>query len=113
LIFSTDGINAYNGDNGSIIPGTTGLLGESNSTNAATIVPISGSRALIITTKAWSNATNISYSSILNYTGSCGSYTYNMPVITKNVPLPISATGVTSVCENVTVIKKIQEMIIG
>jgi hypothetical protein len=106
VIFSTDGINAYNGANGSIIPGTTGLLGESQSTNAATIVPISGSRALIITTKAWSNATNLSYSSILNYTGTCGSYTYSMPAITKNVPLPPSATGVTAIAEKVTVVKK-------
>jgi hypothetical protein len=106
VIFSSDGLNAYNGSNGSIIPGTTGLLGEANSTNAATIVPISGNRALIITTKAWFNTTNLAYSSILNYTGSCGSYTFNMPAATKNLPLPISATGVTSICEKLTVVKK-------
>jgi hypothetical protein len=103
VIFSTNGINVYNGATGVVV--ASGLLGESNSTNAATIVPIFNNRALIITTKAFSSTTNEAYSSILTYTGSCSvGYTFTMPVITKNIQLT-SFTGITSIAEKVTVLR--------
>lgn len=101
IIFSTDGINVHRGSDGFIV--ATGLLGSANSTNAATIVPIAGSRALIITTKSFALAANQAYSSIIGYTGGCtGGYTFVMPAASKNLQL-ISSTGVTNMAEKVTV----------
>jgi hypothetical protein len=101
VIFSTDGINVHRGSDGVVI--FSGLLGQSNSTNAATIVPISGNRALIITTKNWSSITNEAYSTIITYSGGCSSgYTFTMPAATKNLQLT-SITGVTNIAEKVTV----------
>jgi hypothetical protein len=106
VIFSTNGLNVYNGGTGILEPTAAGLLGEPNSTNAATIVPILGGKALIITTKAWSNATNEAYSSIISYVaGSCGVYTLNMPAATKNLQI-IGTGGVTSFTEKVSVMRK-------
>jgi hypothetical protein len=102
IIFSTDGIDVYHGGTGAIV--ASGLLGQQTSTNAATILPVAGNKALIITTKAFSDANNEAYSSLLNYTGSCGGYTFTMPAATKNLQL-IGGT-VTSFSEKVTVIRK-------
>jgi hypothetical protein len=103
VVFSTDGINVHRGSDGVVV--ASGLLGNPTSTNAATIVPISGSRALIITTTSFASATNPAYSSILNYIGNCSSgYTFSMPLVTKNLQLT-SLTGVTNICEKVTVMK--------
>jgi hypothetical protein len=102
VIFSTNGINVYNGATGAIV--ATGLLGEGNSTNAATIVPIAGNRALIITTKAYTNPSNLAYSSIITYTGSCPSYTFTMPLATKNRQIIGLLPSDTSFTEKVTVL---------
>jgi hypothetical protein len=103
VIFSTNGIDVFNGATGAVV--ASGLLGQTNSTNAATIVPISGNRALIITTKNWSSTTNEAYTSILNYTTGvgCSPYSFSMPIATKNIQL-IGIGGETNMSEKVTVI---------
>jgi hypothetical protein len=108
VIFSTNGTEVYKGSDGTLIPGTTGLFGSPNSTKAATIVPISGSRALIITTKNYLSTGNEAYFSLLSFTGTgtCPTYTFNMPAVTKNVQINLANTGspITSFSEKVTVI---------
>jgi hypothetical protein len=103
VVFSSNGIRVHDGT-GADVTGTPLLLGSTNSTNAATIVKLSGNRALIITTTAFSSATNRAYYTRVDYTGACPSVVTVHPTLRNQ---PITSGAITNFSEKVTVTRKL------
>ncbi len=106
VVFSSNGIRVHDGL-GADVTGTPSLLGSPSSTNAATIVNLTGNRALIITTTAFSGATNPAYYTRVDYTSACPSVVTVHPTLRNQQIMGDPGGVITNFSEKATVTKKL------
>jgi hypothetical protein len=101
-LFSTNGINVYNGA-GTNITGGPLLLGHTFSTNSAQVVRLSSTRAMIFTTQTWSGGSNLAHYTLVDLT------TPTAPIVmvgAGNRNVPISGGGINRFSEKSVIIPR-------